>query len=293
MKRNFSTAFPTLSAAASLVNLGYNAYKRYKSGSYTVNPSNEAKMPFSAKRRRVSGRSTSMVRRRRSKYGGLRRKLYRFRRTVRRKGLLAIETKYFEGSFTDIRPVPWDNADPTLSPQRLSHFTAIAGGSGQSARVGGKIWVRKLRVKFFANAFPASPARNEQYIRIYIIRDLAPLQEDVSSAGSTRIGYYLQSTGVNENLNLQPYNYINTFRTPRPQILYTKLIKVSRETGSDYQYKTWKKTINIYKPTHYAGPSSNANAGMGQIYMFAYTNELDPASAPYLSWSWRLMYTDA
>lgn len=233
-----------------------------------------------------------MVRRRR-KYGGLRRKLFSLRRTIRRKGLLAIETKYFEGYLPSLAPLPWSTTDPTASPPRLSHLTAIAGGAGQTERTGGKVWIRKLRLHFFLSANTGATARNEQYVRIFVIRDLAPIVEDVSAPASTRIGYYLQATGINASMNLLPWQYINNYRTPRPQILYNKLIKVSKETGSDFQDKAWKKTINVFKPCHFSSNSANASVGKGHIYMFAISNETTAGVEPTLWFSWRTMYTDA
>lgn len=292
MKRNYATAFPTFSTVGSLFQLGYNAYKRYKSSSYTLLP-NETKMPLSKRRRTGARSSRSFVRRRRrSRYGGLRRKFSRFRRTLRRKGILAIETKYYEGSLSIAVPTYLD-ATPDQSPQRNGHLTAISRGSAASQRIGNKVWIRKLRIHFFLTANKAPEANNEQYVRIFVIRDQSPLAEDVSSATSTRIGYYLQATNNSGDLNLHPWQYINNFRADRPKILYSKLIKVSKDTGVAYETISWKKTINVFKPCHWSNDTSNTAVGKGQIYLFAYTNEDNPLYVPGLQFAWRTMFTDA
>jgi len=291
-KRRFSDAFPTFSSALGVASTVYNAFKRSRT-SYTVNGSDanpQKKMAF-RKRRRLGSRTTT--RRRRRFRGGLRRKLTRFSRTLRRKGILAIETKYYEGfSATPSDLFEWGDTDPLLSNARIAHLTAIPGGTTRAQRVGNKIWIRKIRLHLFAQAHPTA-GLNEQYIRIYLIRDLAPIVPDVSSVASTRIGYYLQATSDSGNLNLFPWQYINSYRSPRPQILYSTMIKVSRETGAEHQYKAWKKTINIFKPCHWDDSSANANVGKGQIYLFAYTNEPNAAAPPKLEFAWRTMYTDA
>jgi len=291
-KRRFSDAFPTFASAFGVANTIYNAFKRRRTG-FTVNAGSgsntQKKMRFS-KRRRVGSRT--ITRRRRRGRTGLRRKFTRFSRTLRRKGILAIETKYSEGLLDNFTIEPWDDTDPTLSPTRNGHVTAIAQGINASQRIGGKIWIRKLRLHIFVSAHPTA-GLNEQYIRVFVIRDLAPLVPDVSASGSTRIGYYLQATGTNANLNLMPWQYINSYRAPRPQILYTALIKVSRETGSDFQYKAWKKTINVFKPCHYDSASANTDVGKGQIYCFWYTNETNVVAPPKVEFAWRVSYTDA
>lgn len=321
MKRNFHTAFPTLSTYAAAASQVYQAFKRVRSG-YSIfgnpNEENMARTRLRLKFRR-GGSRTIQRRRKRFRRSGPAKKVRRIWRFMRSKGLRNIETKYTQNygqtNTTITSSGIYNLAEGTVAPNYWQYrhkilFSAINQGTGRSFRVGNKVFLKTLKFRGMVTHPLAANSTDEIFVCIIIVRVKQAMA--INSSASTADPILSQ---VYENIVLAggPPNTPNTITDSRIQflsalwnfynskvrndyqVLYKRVVKVSNETGSGMEKRMLKANIRINKPCFW---DDNDNQGDGHIYLFAFSDTTNKTAAtaagdlPNLFYSYRLTYTD-
>ncbi|ALE29601.1 coat protein [Lake Sarah-associated circular virus-8] len=294
MNKTWNTGhiLPYLSAAGTAVQLGWNAWKNQGYGSYELSKEPEKKMGrFRQRKRQRRGRFN--VRRRKSRIGGLRRRIRKINRTLFTKGVKSIEVKYRFSTADGRSTSSWSSAST------WDHITDIATGSGPTSRVGSKVFLRHLNLRMHVRASKTVPAENEQYVRVMVVRhsniQVTPNWSAVSSIPDLNI---LFEPALANDLDYQmlPFKRINNRYSKGFKVLYSKMVKVSKETGADYEQRIWKARIPIMKPCQWGNTDATGitDVGPGQIVIYCWDNEPSALAAdhPLVKVGGRLSWTD-
>lgn len=320
-KRRFSDAFPTFASAFGAASSVYNAFKRPRtSGSFTLLNSNGGRMA-TRRRQRFRGRYGSRtVTRRRSfrRRFSTRRRFRRIWSFMRNKGLRNIETKYVQINFDSSDDVADESRitilsnEAALKPKILA--SAIPLGSSRSSRIGNKVFLKTLRLKFYLEApdvwdgtgvKPFIP--NENKIRIVIAREKEGLGEN-SAQIEPRLGHVFQNNLYADTLDpftvssddsrqqfiAFTFKYYNSKFADNYTILWDKTFGVSNENGSDREYRIIKKNISIRQPCHW---NDTGDRGDGHIWIWMFCDitavpETNGKYIPRVFCSGRITYTD-
>lgn len=341
MKRGFHTAFPTFSTYGSVASSIYNGLKKRKTGfTIFGSDTHEKKMAGYKQRKRFRGRSLTTQRRRRRFRRGNRvlKRVRRLSKKFHRKGLGATEIKYNQsGEITTNANTGANviygimekslqvntNAFPLSS--KIACSSGINIGTGRNERIGNKIFIRHLRIRGGIWASTDANAANEVYIRIMVLRvkeaqgnpttavSTVPTADNVFDSVLVSGGRW-DGTGVvtswptsGTNAARQMGNFTNTWKYLHArwgndfQVLKSKTIKISKETGVNSEKKLFKMNIPIFKPAHWDG-TTNTDAQDGHIYIYYWMDgsSQDPilalasyaATRPHMGFTWRLSYTD-
>lgn len=248
------------------------------------------------KRRRVG--ASKFKRRRKSRRSGLRRRVAKLSRTMYRKGLNKVEIKYTQGVVNERTSSVIGNAATRLQ------FTNIAGGTENNKRIGKRVFLRHLYLKWFfeAGGVGGTSARNEQYVRVMVIRH-TNIQVNSGDWGGVNLQAnapplvdMLDYNGVSgeNDLRLHYFKNIGNRWQKGFVIVYNKLVKLSRETGSEKQMKVFKKRLAIFKTCDWADNTQGTLVGPNQLLLYAYDNETsaNPIDHPTMKLYYRLSYTD-
>lgn len=285
--------FPYLSAAATGVQLAWNAWKNHGNYGYYELRKQKSQKKMARFRQRKRQRRYRRTFRRRSRFARLRKRIRRINRTLYTKGIKSAEIKYRFDSADGLCENVW------TSGSTWNHLTDIPIGTNPNARIGGKIFIRHLNMRFHLKAGITSTADNEQYVRIMIIRfNNIQTSTNWSAFSSIPDLQTLFDSAVTNDIDyqMQPYHKINNRYSKGFTILYNKLVKVSKETGADFEQRAWRAKIRVMKPCHWGSADTNGvtDVGPGQIVAYAWDNEssLNAADHPFLKMGCRISFTD-
>jgi len=235
------------------------------------------------KRRRISGR-------RRYGRAKLSRRIRSISRMLRSKGIRSTEIKYVDsnGGGTVTRLQSSNVAD-------LKFTKDIAQGNAYNQRVGGKIFVRKIRmyIMFTASSTSTYP---EQYVKWLVVREKTAITAgavpDIGQVISAPVTSPATQGGGNQTIMTS--KYVNNRFQNRFQVLWSGLTKVVNESGSGEKTRLFKKTIKVFKPTEYGINPDGTDLGPGQIYLYMWSSDPTTASANQVSYQYfyRVSFTD-
>jgi len=341
MKRGFHTAFPTFSTYYAAGSAVYNAFKRQRAGfTITGNNPHEKNMAWKSRKRIRRGGSRTIRKRGKFRGRGRRlvRKVRRINRGLFRKGIKAVEIKYNQSAegttngntganvvYGITESVFQANANAFPLTNKVAVSSGITLGTARDSRVGNKIFIRHLRIRGGVSASNDALAANEIYVKIMVVRvkeaqgnpttavSTVPTADnyfDSILAGGTRwngSGVNTTVAGGIDNRARDLVNFTNTWKWMHArwgndfQILKTKVIKISKETGINAEKKLFKMNIPIFKPAHWDGPTST-DPQDGHIYIYYYSTQASqnmietlanmPLCRPVLGFTWRLSFTD-
>lgn len=317
-KRRFSDAFPTFATAFGAANSIYNAFKRPRtSGSYTLFPNgngaNMARSRFRVQRRQRYGTRTK--RRRSFRRGTTRKRIRRIWTFMRNKGLRNIETKYNYNTFTSGSALG-ANRVTLLSDAggagitAKGTFTNIPQGTTAYERIGQKVFIKALKLRWYLQAPPVGVAGvpvvpQENHIRIVVVREKEALgatdaeitpkiyhvyQNNLSSGSSDP---NLVVAGDSRLQFISLFKYYNSKFADNYTVLMDRTYKVANENGGDRYYIMKRMNIRVNQPCHW---DAAGRRGDGHIYFFYFTDITStPETAgfiPLLWCSFRVTYTD-
>jgi len=319
-KRRFSDAFPTLGAAYSIFNSAYNSFKRQRTGLGSYILKSNGTNPMARIKRRLGIRSRSRYVRRRKFRRGRRTLTRRIRRIwsfMRKKGLRNLETKYIQGTITagtalgSNRCTILNNADSITAKAWL---TDIDEGTQKFGRVGQKVFIKALKLRWFFTAPPRLPASppggltfvpQECHIRVIVVREKEALGDQPTNVTPTIYHFYQNNlstdstdptavVGGDSRLQfISMFKYYDSKFSDNYTVLMDRTIKVANEDGGDRYYRMMRKNIQVNQPCHW---DSQGNRGDGHIYVFWFcdiTSVNETAGfIPNVMLSYRTTYTD-
>lgn len=321
-KRNFAQAFPTLSSAFYVASSAYNAFKRRRT-SYTLQNPNETNMAATRQRfKRRRGGSRTITRRR--KFGRRRgpyKKIRRIWRFMRSKGLKSIETKYSQAfgdsgdtiSSTGVYNLAESNATVSAGSlavtPKILFSNSIAKGTSRNQRVGNKIFLRHLKWRMMIQHAQSGGNADEIYVAVIIIRvkqAMARVDANTSSDPMiTQVFENITNTGAPKSMTSAVdsrtqfvnawWHFYNSKNRNDYQVLYRRIIKVSKEQGASEEKRIFMKNIKIMKPCFW---DDNDNQGDGHIYAFWFSDVTNSSTAiagtdlPRIFYGYRLTFTD-
>lgn len=265
---------------------------------YELSGTNQTKMARRFKRRRIGGRKRRNGRRSRRggrRGGGLAKRVARISRMLRSKGIASTEIKWqnVAGSALPINPL-------TSARGADLWFTEnIVDGTTKSNRIGAKIFIRNLRMRFLLSA-SSTATYPEQYVRWIIVRDKKP----ASSSNSPELQQLFMTNNVpgsgatqaQGNLSMVTYGWYNNRHSGRFQVLSQGMTKLVNESGAGEKTKWFKINKKIQKPCSYGlGVSTPPiDIGVGHIYMYFWSSEPSATTAnkPNVTFEYRLTWTD-
>lgn len=273
-------------------------YNRYKSeGGYKLFPEvneSQKKMARFSKRRRTNA---GYKRRRKFRRGGgrLLRKIKRINRTLARKGVFNIETKYLRTGGTYFANLP----DPTSGVSNATNLMGtLTRGEDFDEMQGGKIFVKNIRLQYMLRA-PSTMA-GDVVVRIMVVRDKQPASPSTVPLLQQLFDFYIPNKPTSQSeadLNIMLWRWTNSNTAGRFQILYNKMHIVTPAADNSYHKNIfYKKTIRINKPWYTdatEAQTNDARKGPGQLYLVYFSNSMDGANlGPFLNAAWRASYTD-
>jgi len=316
-KRRFSDAFPTFASAFGVANTIYNAFKRPRtSGSFTLFPNGKRMARLRTRRsRRYGSRSITKRRRRSIRRRSTRSRFRRIWTFMRNKGLRNIETKYHYNTFTSGSALG-ANRVTILSDgggagiTAKGTFTNIPQGVTTYERIGQKVFIKSLKLRWYLQAPPQPPTAPpvvpaENYIRIIVVREKEAL--GATDAEITPKIYHvyqnnLSSDSADPNLVvagdsrlqfISLFKYYNSKFADNYTVLMDRTYKVANEDGGDRYYQIKRMNIPVNQPCHW---DSAGRRGDGHIYFFYFTDITStPETASYIPLLWcsfRTTYTD-
>lgn len=215
------------------------------------------------------------------------------------KGVLSTEIKYHTFTYSNTRIYDKHALTPILG----HHMTNIAEGNLNHNRQGGKIFLRKINLKYAAHAYRSTTPSNDvtQFTaNIMIVRDKHPKSSATSSSSpvdAIELGIILEL--INTNLITTPVNVLEKtidykkvydHYQDRFEILFRRTFTMDSQPLLNRTYYTFNHIIPVYQPTWYTGSSAHDTAGPGQIYVLTWSN--NDASSAYFSMAGRLSFTD-
>lgn len=337
---NYHTAFNT-AAGTYIASSLFKRFKPNSYGSYTLHPGNTEKKMARFRQRKRFRSGTKTKRRRGGFRRGRRliKRVRRINRGLFRKGLKSIEVKYYQNiEATDQantgsnilyginESVLQANANAFPLTAKVNCSSGINQGTGRNERIGNKIFIRHLRIRGGVWASTDANAANECYVKIMVLRvkegqgtptsavTTTPTADNVFDSINTLTSRWTGS-GVNSGplagsssvkakvmLNFtNVWKYLHARWGNDFQVLKSKVIKVSKETGVNSEKKLFKMNIPIFKPAHWDGTTStDPQDGHILIYYWCDQPSQDPVLAlasmaptrPQMGFSWRLSYTD-
>ena len=305
------------STLASAFKLGSRGLGSYLYGSQAQMASNFR----SRKRRRLGSRTRTITRRRRFIRRGnrLARRVRRINKFLFRKGINSIETKYYQAQFQTPNTVTGPGGIGTLLDGTLATRTAqvaltsgIARGTTALARIGGKVFIKNVRLKGLVQASIQAKAVNELYVRILVLR-VKSAQGNTNSYGSSvpyipNIWEFINNTQIPPDLNGQNTGrgaFINNWKWYNSrwkndfQILKLKTIKVAKEQGAGELKRLFRINLRVNKPAHWTETDLEQD---GHIYLYYWCDQvvtdesavppMDDGDRPTMWCSWRTTFTD-
>lgn len=318
-KRNYATAFPTFSTVGALAQTAWNAYKRYRGGSYTLDGGMARFGGTRSKFRRRYGGSRTITKRRR--FRGRRtlyKKVRRINRMLRNKGITSVETKYIqavgdsgnafdrEGIFNLTDGTPGVGTYPI---QYKLHFTGgITKGTARSQRVGNKVFIKNVKFRAMAHHSLSANSADEVYITIVIVRVKEaidaidsnvtddPMLKNIFQVGQSTTAPNILPSGDSRTAFVNAdWKYYNNKRQDDYTVLYKKTVKVSKVEGSSEEKRLIRKNIRVNQPCWW---DDSDHEGDGHIYAYWYsdvtnsTSPTTPIDLPRLFYGYRVTYTD-
>lgn len=318
MKRNWSQAFAnTLSSATSYL-AAYSGLKKART-QYNLGPARNApnSMARTTRFRRRLRTRTRFIRKRRARFrrGTIRHRIRRIWSFMRRQGLRNSETKYIQATFASGTAVASSTRITVLSnPDSLSAklclSQGIAAGTGQQQRIGQKVLLKKLRIRFFFTAPPKDDSGEvfvpqENHIRFMIVREKEALGAVVGDTNPSLYHIFQNVIGSDTQSPTTPqagdsrlqfislYKYYSSKFADNYTVLLDRTIKVANEDGGDRYYRMFKYNINIMQPCLW---DHVGNRGDGHIYLFWFcdiTSVNETAGhIPLAHMSYRLTFAD-
>lgn len=240
-------------------------------------------------RRRIDGART--ITRRKRRRNGLVKRIRRINRRLFTKGFNSTEVKYRTAALTG------NTNSNHGTASTWGHLTNIDGGTNYNQRVGVKVFIRHLNLHIHVKAGTTGTASNEQYVRLVLLR-WHDIKDSADWSAVSNIPT-LESTELNANagdrdLALVPFHIISSKWKTGYKVLWNKVIKVSRETGADYEQRLIKKRIRIMKPCSWALSDGDNSVGPGQLVLYAFDNEASAVVSehPNLKVGYRVSFTD-
>lgn len=246
------------------------------------------------KRRRIGRRYGRKRRFYRSKR--LAGRVRRISKMLRSKGIRNTEIKYINNF-----DVQLGNRPTTTLPAQFCFTSQVTQGTGREDRIGAKIFVRKLNLKFQIRANSAA-TNPETYVRILIIRDKQPASATVGPIYNDLFDFPAPlptSAAIDQGattmaFTMQTFKKMNDRIKGRFQWLFDKWVKVSNDEGTGHSTITFNKIINVFKPAYYGDLPSDGDRGPGHIYMYLVSNEGKQSNTawPDVNYSCRMSFTD-
>lgn len=243
-------------------------------------------------RRRRSGRR---YRRGGRRYRRTNRRVGRLYKRLKNKGVLSTEIKYRDDELEHQRIGSDVNEPPVIT------FTDISEGHAYQERIGAKIFARRIKIAMYFTGSNNADAIGEQYVRWVIVRDKVPDLAGTPPNLTEVFDFWYPTPTSNEQaqLNMFPFKHVNTRFAKRFQVLWTGMVKVTKDNTTLQQRQYIKKILRINKPVQYGRADSVLDRGPGQIYMYFYGNSI-PASTtgnttdslPLVSCAYRFSFTD-
>lgn len=172
-------------------------------------------------------------------------------------------------------------------------LTGMTKGDLANNYTGDKLFIRNINFQYVLRSDAANSS--EQYVRIVIVRDKKPFTAGTAPILGDIFDYYGGSTPITSqseaDQSLMMYQYTSNRFMGRFTILYNKIHKLAGDADAGYASKLKKVRINVFKPW-YDHSSTLVDRGMGQIYLFAWSNIFGAAPPPILNAIWRVGYTD-
>lgn len=240
------------------------------------------------KRARYGRRGYGKRRRFQRKLG---RRITRINRTLFRKGLKSVEVKYLTNGTSAFIT---DNYD---AGNAIVNLTSIPQGTTNVTRIGNKIFVRHVNLHIHVHAGTTPAAQNEQYVKVALIRFKAIPDTANWSAGLPAMSTIFDTAaagGADPDLNIMPFKYLTNKYSNPYTILWEKVIKVSKETGSDYMQRIVMKRVKVMLPVEYGDGGANTAVGPGQLVLYAVGNDTSATNAdlPVFKVGYRTSFTD-
>lgn len=317
-----SFAHTFVSAASYLRNRG-------NSGSY-VHGSQTQMARFGRRMRRRVGSRTRTKRRRGGfrRRGSMRRRISKIWKFMRNKGIRNVETKYIQNTGTTTAGGANPNVDiiigtlfenqtgsgATVKDIRAGTpriwLTDIGNAAGQAARIGDKCFIRNVKFKGHLQANIDGSAANEVFVRFLVVRVKEAQSFNENAEFSTRapnMKQIFEFIGDTNNIQdptsmegrsafPQTWRWYNNRWANDFTVLKQFVVKVSKETGADYEKKLIKFNLRVNQPCRWDGGEPQD----GHIYMYWYADQIMQNSStvagevvrPVLRFSWRTTYTD-
>jgi len=177
----------------------------------------------------------------------------------------------------------------------LSLTKDIAQGQAYNQRIGGKIYVRKIRIYIIFTA-SSTATYPEQYVKWMVVREktaiTAAAVPDIGQVVSVPVNSPTTQTGGNQTIMTSAY--INNRFQDRFQVLWQGLTKVVNESGSGEKTRLYKKTIKVFKPAEYGTTAGATDLGPGQIYLYMWSTDPTTTSANQVTYQFfhRVSFTD-
>lgn len=327
-KRSYSWSNPT-SIASTIA--GAAGFLRRRAQSFYGSYSQNSQMARSKFRIRSRGRIGTRTKRRRfmRRRGGVKRRITRIWKFMRRKGLRSVETKYAQAVGTSeagwatnpsnswaigtLRELTAGGANNAVNfgSYRL-HPTNISLGSAVNGRIGNKIFVKDFKFRAMVEANLSTAAPREQYMRFLVVRvkSAQGIGQTATYTEGTYAPYVKQlfdmfedDDPVDKPISFSgKLGFINTWKFYDNRlrddftILKNKVIKISNEEGADFEKKLVKFNVRINQPCWWkAGEAQD-----GHIYVYWYVDSVKQDGSvvgnenirPIINFTWRLTYTD-
>lgn len=314
---NSASIGSTLAAGFNTLRRAYSTYGRYFTG--------PQKMVRSKFRFRRGGSRTKTKRRRfKRRRVSTRRRISRIWKYMRNKGLRNVETKYLQNrgladssaKDTDGRhigslneTVAGNPPDPVDFGDYRIHFTDITQGDRHDQREGDKIFIKNVKFRAMLQANTLADTANEVYVRFLVVRVKEGLMFDPTT-GSTSpphikmIYEFIGDTGdLNEPVTfngrsafINTWKYYNSIYSKYFTVLKNKVVKISKETGADFEKKLIKFNIRVNQPCTWSQNSPQN----GHIYIYWYCDgirqdgvlPIESGLRPSIAWTYRVTYTD-
>lgn len=318
MKRNYSTAFNVAAGTYLLNSLKRQRTNSY--GSYNLSGTDVPMAKFRKSRLRSrNGRSRTLTKRRKFGRGSrLVKRVRRIGRTLHRKGLNSIEIKYRQGQVVTPDTLAGPGAISTLmetgpvsaNNNRFSFTAGTPPGTFAQYRIGGKVFLRHLRIRGLLQASNTAAAASEVYVTILILR----VKDAQGSTGThtAEVPYlqnvyeYIDSTSLlstppnsqngGRGAFVNQWNYVNARFKDDFHVLKKKTYRIGKFDGNPPQKVMFKYNIPVFKPCHW---DENNNPQDGHIYIYYWADQITATDGvitngdrPTMWLSWRCSFTD-
>lgn len=186
------------------------------------------------------------------------------------------------------------NAHSVTSTGAVSHISTISQGITNSTRIGSKISIKKLDMRFLVTN---ASLDDNNMIRIIIFRDLEQNQNANAPELVGTSGDQLLKTNTDNGFDLATLYVCNlagydVFNKDRYHILYDRVFETSFNNAINAPYnfnvfKSWKRGF----PIEYHGAASS-DTERGNLYI-GYISDSSTSTHPTLAYTAQLWYTDA